>query len=101
MRQPGLMAAAAWAAVNEVFGRDPGGRESLLGGSHQHAWRMATCWRQLGRRLVVLVETNLVWAYLWATIVLWLASWLARAFWFTRPLKIRNQWLAGAFMSLV
>lgn len=35
------------------------------------------------------------WAYLWATLALWLASYLARVFWFTRPLNIRHQWLVG------
>jgi len=36
------------------------------------------------------------WAYLWATLALWLASWLARLFWYTRPLNIRNEWFQGA-----
>ena len=40
------------------------------------------------------------WAYLWATIALWLVSWLARAFWFTRPLKIGSQWLRGSPTSI-
>lgn len=36
------------------------------------------------------------WAYLWATLALWLASWLARLFWYTRPMNIRNEWFRGA-----
>ena len=32
------------------------------------------------------------WAYLWATLALWLASYLARLFWFTQPLNVRNEW---------
>jgi predicted ferric reductase len=40
------------------------------------------------------------WAYLWATIAVWLASWLARAFWKTQPLNIRNNWFAGAPATL-
>lgn len=36
------------------------------------------------------------WAYLWATLSLWLASWLARLFWYTRPLNLRNEWFQGA-----
>lgn len=36
------------------------------------------------------------WAYLWATLSLWLASWLARMFWYTRPLNLRNEWFRGA-----
>ncbi|KEF53004.1 uncharacterized protein A1O9_10912 [Exophiala aquamarina CBS 119918] len=36
------------------------------------------------------------WAYLWATLALWLASWLARLFWYTRPMNIRNEWFQGA-----
>jgi predicted ferric reductase len=36
------------------------------------------------------------WAYLWATVAIWLASWLARAFWKTQPLNIKNTWFAGA-----
>jgi predicted ferric reductase len=40
------------------------------------------------------------WAYLWATVALWLASWLARAFWKTQPLNIRNNWFVGAPATL-
>lgn len=40
------------------------------------------------------------WAYLWATIALWLASYLLRVFWKTRPLNIKNQWLIGAPTTL-
>jgi predicted ferric reductase len=40
------------------------------------------------------------WAYLWATISVWLASWVARAFWKTQPLNIKNTWFAGAPATL-
>jgi len=61
MRQPGVVAAVAWAALDEAFGRDPSGRESLLGRSHQLAKRMADYWIQLGGKLSVPRETNMVW----------------------------------------
>lgn len=36
------------------------------------------------------------WAYLWATIAAWLASILARAFWFTRPTNVMaSPWAVG------
>jgi len=40
------------------------------------------------------------WSYLWATIAFWLASYLARAFLFTRPLNIHSQWLVGPSAAL-
>jgi Ferric reductase NAD binding domain/FAD-binding domain len=36
------------------------------------------------------------WAYLWAALALWLASWLARIFHYTRPMNVQNEWLSGA-----
>ncbi|KAI9047433.1 hypothetical protein LZ554_008877 [Drepanopeziza brunnea f. sp. 'monogermtubi'] len=36
------------------------------------------------------------WHYLYATMAVWLASWLARTFWYTQPLNIRNSWFEGA-----
>lgn len=36
------------------------------------------------------------WAYLWAALALWLASYLARAFHYTRPMNLQNEWLSGA-----
>lgn len=36
------------------------------------------------------------WAYLWATIAVWLASILARLFYFNRAFNIRNQWIVGS-----
>jgi predicted ferric reductase len=32
------------------------------------------------------------WAYLWATLAIWLASWLTRLFWKTKALSIRQAW---------
>ncbi|KAF8544375.1 pyridoxal phosphate-dependent transferase [Trichophaea hybrida] len=61
MRQPGVVVAAAWAAMDEAFGRDPCGRESILGRSHELAKRMADYWSRLGGKLSVPQETNMVW----------------------------------------
>ncbi|KAI1847989.1 hypothetical protein JX266_006102 [Neoarthrinium moseri] len=32
------------------------------------------------------------WAYLWATVAIWLASWFARLFWFNQSLHVRGEW---------
>lgn len=40
------------------------------------------------------------WAYLYAMLALWLTSWLARTFWDTRPLNIKNSWFIGAPTTL-
>jgi hypothetical protein len=40
------------------------------------------------------------WAYLWATVAIWLASCLARTFWYTRPLNLQSEWLKGAPTTL-
>jgi predicted ferric reductase len=40
------------------------------------------------------------WAYLWATVALWLASCLIRAFRYTRPLNLQSEWLMGAPTTL-
>ena len=36
------------------------------------------------------------WHYLYATMAVWLSSWLARTFWYTRPLNIQNAWFEGS-----
>lgn len=36
------------------------------------------------------------WAYLWATIAVWLASIVARLFYFNQSFNVRNQWIAGS-----
>ena len=36
------------------------------------------------------------WAYLWATIALWLTSILARLFYFNQAFNVRRQWFAGS-----
>jgi len=41
------------------------------------------------------------WAYLWATLALWLASWLARLFWYTKPMDLQYEWFSGAPTSLI
>ena len=40
------------------------------------------------------------WAYLWATLAVWLSSWFARLFWFTRPLNVRGHWFAASRATL-
>jgi Ferric reductase NAD binding domain/FAD-binding domain len=41
------------------------------------------------------------WAYLWATLGLWLASYLARVFWYTQPLNLSSEWFVGAPTTMV
>lgn len=36
------------------------------------------------------------WAYLWATIAVWLASILARFFYFNQSFNVHNQWIEGS-----
>ncbi|KAK8153757.1 ferric reductase like transmembrane component-domain-containing protein [Phyllosticta citrichinensis] len=36
------------------------------------------------------------WAYLWATLAVWLASWLTRLFFFHRATNLRSDWFEGA-----
>ncbi|PVH82906.1 hypothetical protein DL98DRAFT_652887 [Cadophora sp. DSE1049] len=40
------------------------------------------------------------WAYLWATLALWLASWTARALWYTQPTNIKNKWLVSSSTAI-
>lgn len=40
------------------------------------------------------------WAYLWATLAIWLAAWFSRLFWFMRSTNIRSQWFVGAPATL-
>jgi predicted ferric reductase len=39
------------------------------------------------------------WAYLWATLAILLAQWLARLFYYTRPFNLRGTWLSGAMTT--
>lgn len=61
MRQPGLMAAAAWAAMDEAFGHHPSGRGSFLPKSHEQAKQVADYWVSMGKKLVVPQQTNMIW----------------------------------------
>lgn len=62
MRQPGWVAAAAWAAIEETFGTDPSGAHAVhLRNSHEWAARLANTWRGLGGRLVIPQQTNMLW----------------------------------------
>lgn len=40
------------------------------------------------------------WTYLWATLALWLCSWIARALWFTQPTNIKNKCLVSSSATL-
>ncbi|KAF2004643.1 hypothetical protein P154DRAFT_616814 [Amniculicola lignicola CBS 123094] len=40
------------------------------------------------------------WAYLWATLAIWAASWLTRIFVKTQPLKFTHEWFAGSPATL-
>ena len=61
MRQPGIVAAAARAALDEAFGADPTGEQSLLKRAHAHAARIATSWQSFGGKLTLPAQTNMVW----------------------------------------
>jgi threonine aldolase len=61
MRQPGWVAAAAWASVNSVFGLNPNGTDSLMRESHAQSYALADHWVQRGGKLVVPQQTNMVW----------------------------------------
>jgi threonine aldolase len=61
MRQPGIVSAIAWAAVQESFGKYPDGRDSLLGVNSKRAERIAKLWTDLGGQLIVPCQTNMVW----------------------------------------
>ncbi|KAL8828436.1 MAG: hypothetical protein Q9191_002594, partial [Dirinaria sp. TL-2023a] len=39
------------------------------------------------------------WNYLWATLAIWLATLLARVFWFNRAVNIRESWINGSPMQ--
>ncbi|KAF1995391.1 l-allo-threonine aldolase [Amniculicola lignicola CBS 123094] len=61
MRQPGIMANCAWAAVEEAFGQSASGDESLLSRGHELARDLANHWAALDGKLVVPQETNVIW----------------------------------------
>ncbi|KAF2403452.1 hypothetical protein EJ06DRAFT_571662 [Trichodelitschia bisporula] len=46
-------------------------------------------------------NVNDSWAYLWATLAVWLASWAARTFYYTRPLNIHSAWFVPSQATLV
>jgi len=61
MRQPGIMATCARAAVDEAFGRDDSGSGSILLRSHKLAQELANHWTALGGQLVLPQGTNVIW----------------------------------------
>ena len=61
IRMSGIIAAAARAAVDDVFGSGPTGEGGKLRGTHVRATRIAQMWQDRGGRLKCPVETNMVW----------------------------------------
>ena len=61
IRMSGIIAAAARAAVDDVFGSGPNGEGGKLRGTHVRATRIAQMWQDKGGRLKCPVETNMVW----------------------------------------
>lgn len=61
LRQPGLLTAAARAAVDDTFGPSPDGSAGLLPASHDLARAAASLWTSRGGRLTHPVHTNMCW----------------------------------------
>lgn len=61
VRQSGVLTAAARVALDETFGKDLHGKDSLLKRSHLLARRLADFWESLGGKMEKKTETNMVW----------------------------------------
>ena len=61
IRMSGIIAAAARAAVDDVFGRGPNGEGGKLKETHGRARQIAAMWQQMGGKVSWPVETNMVW----------------------------------------
>lgn len=61
IRMSGIIAAAAQAAVDDVFGSGTNGEGGKLRGTHVRARQIAEMWQDRGGRLTWPVETNMVW----------------------------------------
>lgn len=61
VRQTGVIAAAARAAVEDSFGPDPNGKASKLQASHSRARKVADMWTSRGGKLSYPVHSNMVW----------------------------------------
>ncbi|KAJ5125020.1 Aromatic amino acid beta-eliminating lyase/threonine aldolase [Penicillium bovifimosum] len=60
-RQTGVIAAAAWVALDVTFGTDPNGQTGKLAATHEKAKRVADLWTNRGGKLEHPVDTNMVW----------------------------------------
>jgi threonine aldolase len=61
VRMSGIIAAAARAAVDDVFGLGPNGKGGKLRETHARARQIADMWQQRGGEVSRPVETNMVW----------------------------------------
>ena len=61
VRMSGVIAAAARAAIDDVFGHGPNGEGGRLRETHVRARRIAEMWEKRGGRVSRPVETNMVW----------------------------------------
>ncbi|KAH8675445.1 pyridoxal phosphate-dependent transferase [Xylariales sp. PMI_506] len=61
LRQSGVIAAAARVGVDTTFGTGPNGEGGLLKTSHANAKRVEKLWTDLGGKLLLPVQTNMVW----------------------------------------
>jgi threonine aldolase len=61
IRMSGIIAAAARAAVDDVFGHGPTGEGGKLQETHARARQIADMWQKIGGKVSWPVETNMVW----------------------------------------
>jgi threonine aldolase len=61
IRMSGIIAAAARAAIDDVFGHGPNGQGGKLKETHTRARHIAETWQKLGGKVSKPVETNMVW----------------------------------------
>ncbi len=61
VRMSGIIAAAARAAIDDVFGHGPNGESGRLKETHIRARRIARMWEERGGKVSRPVETNMVW----------------------------------------
>ncbi|KAI8956443.1 threonine aldolase [Daldinia sp. FL1419] len=61
LRQSGVVTAAARVAVDVTFGKGPNGEGGLLQDTHATAKRVEKMWTDLGGKVQVPVQTNMVW----------------------------------------
>lgn len=61
IRMSGIIAAAARAAIDDVFGHGPHGEDGKLRETHVRARQIAEMWQKRGGKVSRPVETNMVW----------------------------------------